>query len=140
LEYYQVAEIHIGKPMLMCKGCGTTLPIRLLPSLAIKVQVEHLHCTGTISRAGQGRQATANDRTTDLPAQAHLRGFFHEAAAELKPGAADNIDYSWSGIVSFTQDGVPFVDGLPFPGRSHQFVLGAYHAAGMVNTGRPPVF
>lgn len=89
-----------------------------------------------VGRAGQGRQATSNDTTTDLPDQAHLRGFFHEAAAGPKPGAADNIDYSWSGIVSFTQDGVPFIGELPFPERSHQFVLGAYHATGMVKAFR----
>ncbi|KAL4916345.1 FAD dependent oxidoreductase-domain-containing protein [Aspergillus aurantiobrunneus] len=89
-----------------------------------------------VGRAGTGRQATADDTSTDLPAQAHLRGFFHEAAAEPKPGAADHIDYSWTGIVGFTQDGVPFVGELPCPGRSHQFVLGAYHATGMVKAFR----
>lgn len=86
--------------------------------------------------AGTGRQATSDDSTADHAAQVNLRGFFHLAVAEPQPGAADNIDYSWSGIVGFTQDGVPFVGDLPFPGRSHQFILGAYHGTGMIKAFR----
>ncbi|KAL5365317.1 FAD dependent oxidoreductase-domain-containing protein [Aspergillus floccosus] len=89
-----------------------------------------------VGRAGTGRRATSDDSATDLPAMAHLRGFFHEAAAAPQPSAADHVDYAWSGIVSFTQDGVPFVGKLPFPGRSRQFVLGAYHATGMIKAFR----
>jgi hypothetical protein len=47
---------------------------------------------------------------------------------------ADKIDYPWSGIVSFTADDVAFIGNLPFSGRSHQFILGAYHATGMATT------
>ncbi|KAF4122721.1 FAD dependent oxidoreductase [Geosmithia morbida] len=81
-------------------------------------------------RACTGRTTTGDDSVTDLMPHAHLRGFPYEAIADPKPDA--RIDMAWSGIVGFTQDGLPFVGPLPFPGRSHQFVCGGYHATGMI--------
>ncbi|KAI8265132.1 hypothetical protein K4K58_011777 [Colletotrichum sp. SAR11_239] len=87
-------------------------------------------------RACTGRTVTGDDTVTDLAPHAHLRGFPFEAIANPKADAATSIDHSWSGIVSFTQDGLPFIGPLPFAGRSHQFVCGAYHATGMVKAFR----
>ncbi|CAG9989402.1 unnamed protein product [Clonostachys byssicola] len=87
-------------------------------------------------RACTGRTTTGDDSTTDLSPHAHLRGFPFEAIASPRPDAATTIDHAWSGIVSFTQDGLPFIGPVPFAGRSHQFVCGAYHATGMIKAFR----
>lgn len=85
-------------------------------------------------RACTGRTTTGDDSVTDLMPHAHLRGFPYEAIANPSPHAA--IDHAWSGIVGFTQDALPFVGRLPFPGRTHQFVCGGYHATGMIKAFR----
>lgn len=87
-------------------------------------------------RACTGRTTTGDDSVTDLGPHAHLRGFPFEAIVNPRPDAAASIDYAWSGIVSFTQDALPFIGRVPFPGRSHQFVCGAYHATGMIKAFR----
>jgi glycine/D-amino acid oxidase-like deaminating enzyme len=85
-------------------------------------------------RACTGRTVTGDDSITDLAPHAHLRGFPYESIAKPSPDA--QIDHAWSGIVSFTQDGLPFIGTLPFAGRSHQYVCGAYHATGMIKAFR----
>ena len=87
-------------------------------------------------RACTGRTTTGDDTVTDLSPLAHLRGFPFEAIADPKPDATASIDHVWSGIVSFTQDGLPFIGPVPFEGRSHQFICGAYHATGMIKAFR----
>ncbi|KAI5459482.1 FAD dependent oxidoreductase [Mariannaea sp. PMI_226] len=89
-----------------------------------------------VGRANTGRRTTGDDSETDLSPMAHLRGFAHEVAALPSPTASANIQHAWSGILGFTEDGAPFVGKLPFPGRSHQWVSGAYHGIGMTKAFR----
>lgn len=89
-----------------------------------------------VGRACTGRKATADDSTTDLQPIQHLRGFAEETLSSAPPGSSAHIDRAWSGIVAFTQDGVPFAGRIPFAGRKHQWVCGAYHATGMIKAFR----
>ncbi|KAK7224776.1 hypothetical protein V2G26_012779 [Clonostachys chloroleuca] len=89
-----------------------------------------------VGRANTGRKATADDSTTDISAMAHLRGFADEALASPDRGSSANITHAWAGILAFSQDAVPFVGRLPFPGRKHQWVCGGYHATGMIKAFR----
>lgn len=85
-----------------------------------------------VGRANTGRTVTGDDSETDLAPMSHLRGFAHEALASPSPDASKHITCAWSGILAFTQDAVPLSGRLPFPGRSHQWVCGGYHATGMI--------
>ncbi|KAF7551281.1 hypothetical protein G7Z17_g5142 [Cylindrodendrum hubeiense] len=89
-----------------------------------------------VGRANTGRKATGDDSETDLQAHAHLRGFPDEAFSSPSRGSSAHITHAWSGILGFTQDAMPFVGRLPFPGRSHQWVCGGYHGIGMVKAFR----
>lgn len=89
-----------------------------------------------VGRANTGRKATSDDSATDLSPLAHLRGFSGESLLEALPDAAKYISHTWSGIVGFSQDAVPFAGRLPFPGRKHQWVCGGYHATGMIKAFR----
>ncbi|KAJ5099971.1 hypothetical protein N7532_006972 [Penicillium argentinense] len=89
-----------------------------------------------VGRACTGRKATSDDSQTDIQPMQHLRGFAEETLASAPAGSSSHIDRAWSGIVAFTQDGVPFAGRLPFAGRKHQWVCGAYHATGMIKAFR----
>ncbi|CAG9978445.1 unnamed protein product [Clonostachys byssicola] len=89
-----------------------------------------------VGRANTGRKATADDSTTDISAMAHLRGFADEALASPRRGSSAYITHAWAGILAFSQDAVPFVGRLPFPGRKNQWVCGGYHATGMIKAFR----
>ncbi|KAH6977183.1 FAD dependent oxidoreductase [Ilyonectria sp. MPI-CAGE-AT-0026] len=89
-----------------------------------------------VGRANTGRKATGDDSETDLQPHAHLRGFPDEAFSSPDRGSSAHITHAWSGILGFTQDAMPFVGRLPFPGRSHQWVCGGYHGIGMVKAFR----
>ncbi|KAH7153268.1 FAD dependent oxidoreductase [Dactylonectria macrodidyma] len=89
-----------------------------------------------VGRANCGRKATGDDSETDLQPQAHLRGFPDEAFLSPSRGSSALITHAWSGILGFTQDAMPFVGRLPFPGRSHQWVCGGYHGIGMIKAFR----
>lgn len=93
-----------------------------------------------VGRANTGRRATADDSETDLGAIAHLRGFGDEVAASPIPGSSAHITHAWSGILAFSQDGMPFAGRLPFPHRTHQWVCGGYHATGMIKAFRMSQF
>lgn len=92
-----------------------------------------------VGRACTGRKTTSDDSVTDISPMQHLRGFAEEALMFTpEKGSSTHIDRQWSGIVAFTQDGVPFAGRLPssFTGRKHQWVCGAYHATGMIKAFR----
>ncbi|KAJ5397776.1 FAD dependent oxidoreductase [Penicillium cosmopolitanum] len=89
-----------------------------------------------VGRACTGRKTTANDSITDIAPMQHLRGFAEEALESAPAGSSSHIDRQGSGIVAFTQDGVPFAGRLPFTGRKHQWVCGAFHATGMIKAFR----
>ncbi|OQE20034.1 hypothetical protein PENSTE_c014G01731 [Penicillium steckii] len=89
-----------------------------------------------VGRACTGRKATSDDSTTDIAPMQHLRGFAEEALGSVSAGSSSYIDHQWSGIVAFTQDGVPFAGRLPFAGYKHQWVCGAFHATGMIKAFR----
>ncbi|CAM1500474.1 Fc.00g096360.m01.CDS01 [Cosmosporella sp. VM-42] len=89
-----------------------------------------------VGRANTGRRATGDDSETDMSPMAQLRGFSDEAMATPVPGASAHISHVWSGILGFTQDAMPFVGRLPFPGRSRQWVCGGYHGIGMIKAFR----
>ncbi|CAG8190827.1 unnamed protein product [Penicillium olsonii] len=89
-----------------------------------------------VGRACTGRTTTSNDSKTDMSPMQHLRGFAEEALTSAPAGSSSHIDRQWSGIVAFTQDGVPFAGRLPFEGRKHQWVCGAFHATGMIKAFR----
>ncbi|PYI03582.1 FAD dependent oxidoreductase [Aspergillus sclerotiicarbonarius CBS 121057] len=91
-----------------------------------------------VGRANTGRKATVDDSETDLAPMAHLRGFGDEVAAAPVPGSSAYITHAWSGILAFTQDGMPFAGRLP--GRNHQWVCGGYHATGMIKAFRTAQF
>ena len=85
-----------------------------------------------VGRANNGRTATGDDNKTDISPMAHLRGFTHEAQAAPVSDASTPATHAWAGILAFSQDAVPFAGRLPFPGRSHQWVCGEFHATGMI--------
>ncbi len=87
-----------------------------------------------VGRANTGRRATIDDGTMDLVPQAHLRG----TLPQIYNFGTMKLDttHAWSGCVAFTQDGNAFVGRLPFPGRRHQWVCGAYQGIGMVRAFR----
>ncbi|KAL5594906.1 hypothetical protein FOVSG1_008595 [Fusarium oxysporum f. sp. vasinfectum] len=85
-----------------------------------------------VGRANTGRKAVGDDSETDLSPMSHLRGFPHEALVAPDADAATKVSHVWSGILAFSQDGIPFAGRLPFLGRSHQWVCGGYHATGMI--------
>ncbi|KAF4996288.1 hypothetical protein FDECE_12510 [Fusarium decemcellulare] len=89
-----------------------------------------------VGRANTGRTTTGDDSETDLSPMAHLRGFGQEVAARPVSGPSSHIDHAWSGILAFSQDGLPFAGKLSTPGRSHQWVCGGYHATGMIKAFR----
>ncbi|KAM0328641.1 hypothetical protein ACHAQA_005053 [Verticillium albo-atrum] len=91
-----------------------------------------------VGRANLGRRATGDDSQTDLLPMAHLRGFVDQAFSSATAGASAHITNSWSGILGFTQDAMPFVGPLlaSSPSRSHQWVCGGYHGIGMVKAWR----
>lgn len=93
---------------------------------------------GTIvGRANVRRRATTIDSELDVLPMAHLAGFHKPTLSGAPADAAKYIDQEWSGAVAFTQDASPFVGRVDFlPGRSHQFVCGAYHGIGMVKAFR----
>lgn len=87
-----------------------------------------------VGRANTNRRATGDDTETDLSPMAQLRGMAAEvASAPVQTGV---IDAAWSGILGFSQDKSPYVGRLPFPGRSRQWVCGAYHGIGMTRAFR----
>ena len=88
-----------------------------------------------VGRACTGRKATSDNSTTVIAPMQHLRGFTEEALGSVSAGSSFYID-QWSGIVAFTQDGVPFAGRLPFAGYKHQWVRGAFHATGMIKAFR----
>jgi glycine/D-amino acid oxidase-like deaminating enzyme len=89
-----------------------------------------------VGRACTGSKATSDDSITDLPPLQHLRGFAEETLTTAPAGSSAHIDRTWSGIVAFTHDGVPCAGRLPFPGRKHQWVCGAFHGTGMIKSFR----
>jgi glycine/D-amino acid oxidase-like deaminating enzyme len=91
-----------------------------------------------VGRANTGRKATADDSATDLTPMAHLRGFGDEVVASPVQGSSAYITHAWSGILAFSQDGMPFAGRLP--GRKHQWVCGGYHATGMIKAFRTSQF
>ncbi|KAM0418969.1 hypothetical protein ACHAPT_012127 [Fusarium lateritium] len=74
-----------------------------------------------VGRANVGRRATGDDTQTDLGPMAHLRGLTSEVSLCPSPDASTSIDFAWSGILAFTEDGSPFVGRLPTPDRAHQW-------------------
>ncbi|KAF5240394.1 hypothetical protein FANTH_9654 [Fusarium anthophilum] len=94
--------------------------------------VQRTDGVAVVGRANTGRKVTGDDSQTDLSPLSHLRGFAHEALAAPDADAATRVSHVWSGILGFSQDGLPFAGHLPFPGRSHQWVCGGYHATGMI--------
>ncbi|KAM0268393.1 hypothetical protein ACHAQH_009998 [Verticillium albo-atrum] len=90
-----------------------------------------------VGRANMGRKATADDSQTDLLPMAHLRGFGDQVVSSAVVGSSAHITDSWSGILGFTQDTMPFVGPLTkLPSRGHQWVCGGYHGIGMVKAWR----
>lgn len=87
-----------------------------------------------VGRANTARRATGDDSETDMSPMSHLRGMARQVSAQ--PSDTVNISHAWSGILGFSQDKSPFVGRLPFPGRSHQWVCGAYHGIGMTKAFR----
>lgn len=87
-----------------------------------------------MGRASTGRRATADDSQKDLIPQTHLRA----VTPRIFNFRTQNLDltHAWSGSVAFTQDGNPFVGRLPFAGRRHQWICGAYQGIGMVRAFR----
>ncbi len=87
-----------------------------------------------MGRANTGRRATSDDTKKDLLPHTHLQmvvpKMFDFGTNKMQ------VTHAWSGCVAFTQDGNPFVGHMPFPGRSHQWVCGAYQGIGMVRAFR----
>ncbi|KAH6880443.1 FAD dependent oxidoreductase [Thelonectria olida] len=87
-----------------------------------------------VGRANTGRRATADDSEVDFLAHSHLRGV---TPLVYDFGTQDiETTHAWSGAVAFTWDGNPFVGRLPFAGRRHQWICGAYSGIGMVRAFR----
>ncbi|WZH50406.1 hypothetical protein QYS62_011650 [Fusarium acuminatum] len=89
-----------------------------------------------VGRAATGRRTTGDDTATDLLPQAHLRGFISLVASSPSPVNSENVRHSWSGILGFTEDGLPLVGPLNYLGRRHQWACGGYHGIGMTKAFR----